>query len=73
MLDQRLRTREVARLEGVTVRTVYTMVRDGRLPAPDEPHTIRGQPDYWLESTIRRARQERQARINACRQEPTAA
>jgi len=72
-LESRYRTREVAKLEGISKRTLYERVKDKTFPPPDEPHARHGAPDYWYASTLERAREERQARVNACRQESAAA
>lgn len=64
-LDRMHRTREVAKLQGITTRTLYEHVKSGRFPPPDVPAEHHGAPAFWYESTIRRAREERQARITA--------
>ena len=61
-LERRLRTREVLALEGISRRTLYEHVRLGKFPPPDMPAECHGAPSYWYESTLRRAREERQAR-----------
>jgi predicted DNA-binding transcriptional regulator AlpA len=70
-LERRLRTRQVADLEGVSTRTLYEHVRLKKFPPPDLPAETHGAPSYWYESTLRRVREERQAR--AQRGEPAAA
>jgi predicted DNA-binding transcriptional regulator AlpA len=62
-LDPLLRTREVARLEGITTRTLYERVRAGRFPRPDVPAEAHGAAAYWYESTVARVRAERDARL----------
>ena len=61
-LDRLHRTREVAKLQGITTRTLYEHVKSGLFPPADVPAACHGAPAYWYESTIRRAREERQAR-----------
>lgn len=62
-LDPLLRTREVAKLEGVTTRTLYDRIHTGRFPPPDVPAERHGAAAYWYESTIARIRAERAARL----------
>jgi hypothetical protein len=71
-LETRYKTSEVARIEGISKRTIYEKVKNGDFPPPDEPAAHHGAPDFWFESTIRRHREERQARA-AQRGEPAAA
>lgn len=71
-LARRLRTRQVADLEGVSTRTLYEHVRLGKFPPPDMPAECHGAPSYWYEDTIRRHREERLART-AQRSESAAA
>lgn len=71
-LGRRLRTRQVADLEGVSTRTLYEHVRLGKFPPADIPAECHGAPSYWYEATILRHREERQARA-AQRGEPAAA
>jgi predicted DNA-binding transcriptional regulator AlpA len=66
-LGRRLRTRQVADLEGVSTRTLYEHVRLKKFPPPDLPAECHGAPSYWYESTLERVRQERQARASAAK------
>lgn len=62
-LDRLHRTREVAKLQGISTRTLYEHVKDGLFPPPDVPAERHGAPAYWYESTIRKAREARQTRV----------
>jgi hypothetical protein len=59
---RRLRTRQVADLEGISTRTLYEHVRLKKFPPPDLPAECHGAPSYWYETTLQRFREERQAR-----------
>jgi predicted DNA-binding transcriptional regulator AlpA len=61
-LDRLHRTREVAKLQGISTRTLYEYVKAGRFPPPDVPAERHGAPAFWYSSTIRRARVEQRER-----------
>ncbi|MGH8200327.1 MAG: helix-turn-helix transcriptional regulator [Steroidobacteraceae bacterium] len=54
---RKLKTREVAKLEGCSTRALYDRIKRGLFPPPDFPSMRRGAPSYWLESTLWRAQQ----------------
>jgi len=64
-MDRLYRTSEVAALEGMSTRWLAEKVRTKQFPAPDVKAETRGAPDRWYESTLRRFREERSARVQA--------
>jgi predicted DNA-binding transcriptional regulator AlpA len=61
-VERKLRSSEVARLEGISVRSLAKWVKSGRFPRPDFPAACRGASHYWLESTVEAARQQRKSK-----------
>jgi hypothetical protein len=49
---------EVAALEGLTKRSLYTHIRANKFPAPDFPAHGPGESNKWLGATILRARED---------------
>jgi hypothetical protein len=56
---------EIAKLENCVKRTIANRVKEGRYPPPDFPAQRKGEPDLWLQSTVRAARESRRATRSA--------
>lgn len=65
--DPRIKSSRIAKLEGITTRTLYEHVKSGKFPQPDFPAETHGSANYWLASTYERFRDERLAAARANR------